>query len=105
MLDPRFSLANERTFLAQLRTALALIAGGIAAAKALSFDDEVLRWLVALPPLIGGGVLAFDAPRRWRVYEDAMRAGEPRPAGRGLKAIGAITAAYAGVALVVSVLD
>lgn len=27
--DPRFSMANERTFLAWIRTALALIAGGI----------------------------------------------------------------------------
>ncbi len=28
--DPRFTLANERTFLAWVRTALALLAGGIA---------------------------------------------------------------------------
>jgi putative membrane protein len=34
--DYRFSLANERTFLAWIRTALALVAGGVAAAKALT---------------------------------------------------------------------
>jgi putative membrane protein len=28
--DPRFSLANERTFLAWIRTSLALVAGGVA---------------------------------------------------------------------------
>ena len=28
--DPRFTMANERTFLAWIRTALALIAGGVA---------------------------------------------------------------------------
>ena len=33
--DPRFTFANERTFLAWNRTALALIAGGLAAARFL----------------------------------------------------------------------
>lgn len=33
--DYRFTLANERTFLAWIRTALALIAGGVAVAQLL----------------------------------------------------------------------
>ncbi len=32
-MDYRFSLANERTFLAWIRTSLALVAGGVFAAK------------------------------------------------------------------------
>src|SRR5438552_3901781 len=45
--DYRFSLANERTYLAWIRTALALVAAGVAAAKALDFHHELARWLVA----------------------------------------------------------
>jgi uncharacterized membrane protein YidH (DUF202 family) len=48
-LDYRFSLANERTFLAWIRTALALVAGGIVAAKALEFNHDVWRWILAVP--------------------------------------------------------
>ena len=36
--DPRFTLANERTYLAWNRTALALIGGGLAAAAAAGLD-------------------------------------------------------------------
>jgi putative membrane protein len=105
-MDYRFSLANERTFLAWIRTALALVAGGVAAAKALHFDHDLLRWIVAVPPILAGAVLAFDARRRWRHYEDAMLAHRPLPdADRGIKLIGAGLAVYAIVALVVSAID
>jgi putative membrane protein len=104
-IDYRFSLANERTFLAWIRTALALIAGGIAAAKALHFHHDVLRWTVAAPPIAAGIALAADATVRWRTYEHAMRAGRPLPVGRGLRAIGLLLCAYAIVALVASAVD
>ena len=85
-LDYRFSLANESrgTFLAWIRTSLALVAGGLAAAKLLDFDSEVLRWVVAGPPIVAGAAMAADAVQRWRRYEAAMRAGVPLPTGRGL---------------------
>jgi putative membrane protein len=104
-IDYRFTLANERTFLAWIRTALALVAGGVAAAKALDFDREVWRWVIAAPPIVAGAVLALDARARWRRYENAMRAQRPLPAGRGIQLIGAAVAVYAVVALVVSALE
>jgi putative membrane protein len=104
-LDYRFSLANERTFLAWIRTAIALVAGGVAAAKALDFDSEVWRWIVAAPPIVGGGALAADAVTRWRRYETAMRSGQRLPAGRGIRVMGVALAVYAVLALVASIVD
>jgi putative membrane protein len=104
-VDPRFSLANERTFLAWIRTALALVAGGVAAATALEFDDAVWRWVIAGPPILGGAFLAADAAVRWRRYEEAMRAGRRLPVGRGIRWIGVALAGYAVVALVASAVD
>jgi putative membrane protein len=104
-IDYRFSLANERTFLAWIRTALALVAGGVAAAKALDFNHELWRWVIAAPPIVAGAVLALDARTRWRRYEDAMIARRPLPAGRGITLAGAALAVYAIVALLVSALD
>jgi putative membrane protein len=104
-IDYRFSLANERTFLAWIRTAFALVAGGVAAAKALEFNHEVWRWVIAGPPIVAGALLALDARARWRRYEEAMRARRPLPAGRGIRLAGAALAVYAIVALVVVVLD
>jgi putative membrane protein len=77
--DPRFTFANERTFLAWNRTALALIGGGLAAGQLLEFDSEAVRLLVALPPVLLGGVLAFTSYRRWEANERAMRLREPLP--------------------------
>jgi putative membrane protein len=79
--DPRFTLANERTYLAWNRTALALIGGGLAASQLLHFDSGAVRLLVALPPIALGGGLAAVSFRRWEANEQAMRDGKPLPAG------------------------
>jgi inner membrane protein YidH len=104
-LDYRFSLANERTYLAWIRTSLALVAGGIAAAKALEFDHDVWRWVVAAPPILAGAAIAAHATARWREYESAMTSGRPLPVGRGLPLIGFGLAVYAVLALVASAID
>jgi putative membrane protein len=77
--DPRFTLANERTFLAWNRTALALIGGGLAAGQLLDFDSRTARLLVALPPIVLGLVLALVSYRRWEANERALRLDEPLP--------------------------
>jgi putative membrane protein len=79
--DPRFTLANERTYLAWNRTALALVGGGLAASQLLHFDSEAVRLFVALPPIALGGALAALSYRRWEANEQAMRLGKPLPAG------------------------
>lgn len=79
--DPRFTLANERTFLAWMRTALAFIAGGVAL-EALPIDTvpAELRNAGALVALCLGIVLAAGAAFRWLRVERAMREQRPLPA-------------------------
>jgi putative membrane protein len=76
-LDPRFSFANERTFLAWNRTALALVAAGAAAAAFLNSGVSGARLVVALPLILLGALLALLSYRRWESNERAMRLGEP----------------------------
>ncbi len=75
--DPRYSLANERTFLAWIRTALTLIGGGVAieafAGTALSF---VARRGLALALVCLGMLLAAASCYRWVTLERAMRQGK-----------------------------
>jgi putative membrane protein len=75
--DPRFTFANERTFLAWNRTALALIAAGLAAAQFLHFNLHGLRLLIALPLIVLGAALSLRSYRHWRASERAMRLGQP----------------------------
>lgn len=78
--DYRFSLANERTFLAWIRTALALLAGAVAL-QVLDPDlsDAARRLLGGL--LVGSGTLAAAAAwLRWAAAERAIRRREPLPA-------------------------
>ena len=104
-VDPRFSLANERTFLAWIRTALALVVGGLVAAKALNFHHELVRWLIAGPPIAGGALLAMHSERRWGSYEAAMRRGEPLVAGKHLPLLAIAVAGYGLLVLVGAALD
>lgn len=72
--DPRFTLANERTFLAWIRTSLALLAGGIAVeAFTQEIFDETARKVLGTLLLILGGLLAASAAGRWLRVESAMR--------------------------------
>jgi putative membrane protein len=78
--DVRFSFANERTFLAWNRTALALIATGIAATQLLpSFHITDGRRLLGLPLVALGALVAAASLRHWRANERAMRRGDPLP--------------------------
>jgi putative membrane protein len=77
--DPRFTFANERTFLAWNRTALALVAGSLAAGHLIDFESEVARLVTALSPLLLAIWLPVVSYRRWDRNERALRLGEPLP--------------------------
>lgn len=101
--DYRFTLANERTFLAWIRTALALAAGGLAAVSLL--DDVTLGESLGVLLLAMSFVTAASAYRRWALNERSMRLHEPLPTSRlpMLMAIG--TAVVAIVAALILVID
>ena len=81
--DARFTLANERTFLAWNRTALALIATGVAATQLLpKLEVAWGRRLLGLPLIALGAIVAAESFRHWRANERAMQTGEPLPARR-----------------------
>ena len=103
--DPRFTLANERTFLAWNRTALALIGGGLAAGQLLNFDSRTARLVVALPPIALGLLLALDSYRRWEANARALRLGEPLPGGGPPWLLSVGIAAVAVVVVVVLAVD
>jgi putative membrane protein len=87
--DPRFSLANERTFLAWVRTALALIAGGVAL-EALGLPIQPgLRLAASLVSLGLGFAVPILAWINWGAIERAMREAQPLPASKVALPVGA----------------
>ncbi|MDO3646047.1 YidH family protein [Nocardia mangyaensis] len=79
-VDYRFTLANERTFLAWIRTALGLLAGGVAVHTLV----QPLR-LAGFAGVIAGSCLimalavAIGAYRHWRRVNIVMRTGGSLP--------------------------
>ena len=96
--DYRFSMANERTFLSWIRTALALAAGGLAAVTIL--DDFPGEEYLGVGLLALSFVTAASAYRRWALNERAMRLDEPLPSSR-LPMFMAIGVAFVAVTAVV----
>jgi putative membrane protein len=79
--DYRFSLANERTFLAWIRTALSLLAGGVLLEQfATRLEPRFVVIALAIALAILSSVLSAVAYMRWKANEIAMRHDRPLPA-------------------------
>lgn len=78
--DYRFTLANERTFLAWIRTSLALAAGGLGAVTLI--PDFVGSHVLGVLLLFLSVATAATSYRRWALNETAMRMAEPLPPSR-----------------------
>jgi putative membrane protein len=101
--DARFSMANERTFLAWIRTSLAFAAAGVAL-EALELPIAPGLRLACALLLVGLGILApVQAWTGWMATERAMRCGRPLPSPLLSPVIAAGTLA-AGVLLVLGFL-
>jgi putative membrane protein len=78
--DYRFSLANERTFLAWMRTSLAFIAAAVALEQLVpSFSVRGVRTGLSVALAVFGLLAGVGAYRHWVRSERAMRRGEPLP--------------------------
>jgi putative membrane protein len=79
--DPRFTFANERTFLAWSRTALALVVAGLGVVQLLPPFPGVPfgRHLLGVPLIGLGAVVAVVAYAEWVGSQRALRRGEPLP--------------------------
>jgi putative membrane protein len=107
-IDYRFTLANERTFLAWQRTALGLLAASVAV---IQFVPELgvpgARHLLGILLAVLATVTAAVGLLRWRQTDRAMRDGtalphHPTPAylAVGLTVIGVLVAAFAIVRMI-----
>ena len=104
--DPRFSLANERTALAWMRTALALVGGGVAIVSLASLST-LPSWtaLLGAAACVGGGALAVRAVTAWARVERALRLRQPLPAPRALLALAAGVVLLGGLTVVLALVE
>ena len=107
--DPRFTFANERTFLAWSRTALALVVAGLGVVQLLPPFPGVPwgRHVLGVPLIVFGAVVAAVAYGEWVKNQRAMRLGQPLPRSvmpRLLAAVITVIGVIAAVVVLVSAL-
>jgi putative membrane protein len=102
--DPRFTLANERTFLAWVTTSLGLLGIGLAVGTIIP-GDHVTIDLLAIVWILMGAVMSVRALVRWFRMERAMRLGQGLPLSTSIPVVAislAVLSVATGLAVVVS---
>jgi putative membrane protein len=107
--DPRYTFANERTFLAWSRTALALVVAGLGVVQLLPPFPGVPwgRHVLGVPLIVFGAVVAVTAYLEWVRNQRAMRLRQPLPQSVMPKLLAVVVAAMgviSGVVVLVSAL-
>jgi putative membrane protein len=85
--DYRYSLANERTFLAWVRTALGMLAGALAVAQLATSVPQALRLTIALSLALLATGVSTASFWQWRERQRRMRLGMPLGRTRMLPAV------------------
>ncbi|MGW5215685.1 YidH family protein [Streptomyces sp. NPDC004051] len=94
--DYRFTLANERTFLAWVRTAVSLLAAAVAVRQLVPpFSVPHAREILAVVCAFLAFVIAVRSYPHWRRAQRAIRRGGPLPGSRLLPVLAAALAAVA----------
>lgn len=95
-VDYRFLLANERTFLAWMRTALALIAGGVALDQfVVVAGARDLVTVLGIFAIVLGGIVAVLGMVQWRRADRAMRTATRMDSSSTVMILGSILALFA----------
>lgn len=100
--DPRFTLANERTYLAWVRTSVACMAGGIAFDAFVVSAPDALRSTAGIGLVLIGIFCVVSGYRRWMLNERALRLSRPLTASI-LASILGLAFVAAGLVLVVAI--
>jgi putative membrane protein len=104
--DYRFSLANERTLLAWVRTALALDVAGLGVIRfAPPLGWAGGRELVGAVLVLFGAATAWSGYRRFLATDRAIRAGDPLPAHAAPRVLAAALAVVSVLVLVLLAVD
>lgn len=102
--DPRFTLANERTFLAWVTTSLGLLGIGLAVGTIIPGEHFAINVLAVLWILLAA-VLSIRAVIRWFKLERAMRLNQALPLSTSIPIVGvslALLATATGVAVLLA---
>ena len=101
----RTHLANERTFLAWLRTGLGLIVLGLAAAQFIEVDRDLIPGVRAVSDfaallIVCGAVIVLVGSIRYFRGRAQIEVSGFQPAGRGIAVATGLVVAIAGLSLV-----